>query len=304
MPPSEATRLGEPTERTERDERLDAELAGLDALELARTARRPLPARLWSGGWPKLAAVAIGLALWQLVVWSGWKPEFVLPGPAKVWDALFDQASRGTLWTALGTTAQRAAVGFAMALGAGLAVGAVVSQVRVLRLAVGSFITGLQTMPSIAWFPLSLLLFRNSNAAIYFVVVLGAAPSVANGLISGVDNLPPLYVRAGRTLGARGVSLFRHVILPGALPSFVGGIKQGWAFAWRSLMAGELLVTIAYKHSIGERLEQARQLTDSPTLIAYMLVILAIGILLDTAVFGAAERAVQRRWGLTGASRG
>jgi NitT/TauT family transport system permease protein len=288
---------------TERDERLNAELAGLDVLELGGATQRSRAARAWSTTWPKLAALVLALLLWQGVVWTHWRPEFVLPGPGKVWDALFDQASRGTLWTALGTTLKRAVTGFAMALTIGVVVGAAVSQVRVLRAAVGSFITGLQTMPSIAWFPLALLLFQQSNAAIYFVVVLGAAPSVANGLISGVDNLPPLFVRAGRTLGAKGITLFRHVILPGALPSFVGGIKQGWAFAWRSLMAGELLVIVANKRSIGERLENSRTLHDSPTLIAYMLVILAIGIVLDALVFGAAERAIQRRWGLTGASR-
>jgi NitT/TauT family transport system permease protein len=298
MPTSERPRLAE------RDERLTAELAGLDALELAGATHRPPAVRIWSAAWPKLAALVIGVGLWQLIVWSGWKPEVVLPGPAEVWRALVDQASRGTLWTALAVTGRRAVVGFALALSIGVVVGAAVSQVRVLRLAVGSFVTGLQTMPSIAWFPLSLLLFKRTEAAIYFVVVLGAGPSVANGLISGVDNLPPLYVRAGRTLGATGLALFRHVILPGALPSFVGGIKQGWAFAWRSLMAGELLVIIANKHSIGERLDNARGLFDSPTLLAYMLVILAIGIALDAVVFGAAERAIQRRWGLTGGTRG
>jgi NitT/TauT family transport system permease protein len=285
----------------ERDTRLDQELAGLDALELADQGQRPRAARLWSAAWPKLAALALGLGIWQLVVSSGWKPESVLPGPARVWDALWDQASRGTLWTALRTTGRRAAIGFAMALVIGVVLGAVVSQVRVLRAAVGSFITGLQTMPSIAWFPLAVLLFKKSEGAIFFVVVLGAAPSIANGLISGVDNLPPLLVRAGRTMGASGLALFRHVVLPGSLPSFVGGIKQGWAFAWRSLMAGELLVIIANQRSIGERLENSRTLFDSPTLIAYMLVILVIGIVLDALVFGAAERAIQRRWGLTGA---
>jgi NitT/TauT family transport system permease protein len=287
----------------ERDARLDQELAGLDALELAGATQRPLARRIWSAAWPKLGALAIALLGWQLVVWSGWRPEYVLPAPAKVWDALWAEASSGTLWTALANTGQRAAVGFAMALGIGIAVGGLVSQVRILRAAVGSFITGLQTMPSIAWFPLALLLFPNSEAAIFFVVVLGAAPSIANGLIGGIDNLPPLYLRAGRTLGARGMSLFRHVILPGALPSFVGGVKQGWAFAWRSLMAGELLVIIANKHSIGSRLEFSRNFSDAPTLIAYMVVILVIGIVLDALVFGAAERRIQRRWGLLGAAR-
>ena len=286
------------SDRAQRDTQLDQELAGLDALELAQRARTPLPRRLGSATWPKLAAIGIALGIWELVVASGWRPEFVLPPPDKVWDALKEQAESGTLWTAMRTTLRRAAVGFAVALVIGMVVGAAVSQVRVLRAAFGSFITGLQTMPSIAWFPLAVLMFKRTEAAMYFVVVLGAAPSIANGLISGVDNLPPLLVRAGRTMGARGLTLFRHVVLPGAMPSFVGGIKQGWAFAWRSLMAGELIVIIASSRSIGERLENARQFTNAPVLIAYMIVILVIGILLDALVFGAAERAVRRRWGL------
>jgi NitT/TauT family transport system permease protein len=294
MPSSEAIH--------DRDARLEAELAGLDALELAGASQRPLAARAWSAAWPKLAALAIGILGWQAVVWSHWKPSYLLPGPATVWRALLDESSRGNLWPAIGTTLQRAATGFSMALVLGIAVGAICAQSRIVRTAIGSFISGLQTMPSIAWFPLAILLFQLSNGAMYFVIVLGAAPSIANGLLTGVDNLPPLLLRAGRTLGARGWTMFRHVVLPGALPSFVGGIKQGWAFAWRSLMAGELLVIVANKRSIGERLEHSRQLLDSPTLIAYMLVILAIGILLDSLLFGAAERRIQRRWGLSGAS--
>ena len=282
----------------QRDVQLDQELAGLDALELAQSARRPLPRRIWSAAWPKLAAIGIGLGIWELVVASGWRPEYVLPPPERVWDALRAEAASGALWDAMQTTLRRAGIGFTMALVIGVIVGSLVSQVKVLRAAFGSFITGLQTMPSIAWFPLAVLLFKRTEAAIFFVVVLGAAPSIANGLIAGVDTLPPLFVRAGRTMGARGITLFRHVVLPGAMPSFVSGIKQGWAFAWRSLMAGELLVIIANSHSIGERMENARQLTKVPTLMSYMVVILVIGIVLDALVFGAAERAVRRRWGL------
>ena len=280
------------------EDHLDQELAGLDALELAGRSQRPFARRAWTVVWPKLAAVVMAFGLWELVVASGWRPVFVLPPPEDVFEALREQAEAGTLQTAFATTMRRAAVGFAMALVIGMVVGAAVSQVKVLRAAFGSFITGLQTMPSIAWFPLAVLLFKRTEAAMYFVVILGAAPSIANGLIGGVDTLPPLLLRAGRTMGARGATLFRHVVLPGALPSFMGGIKQGWAFAWRSLMAGELIVIIANSRSIGERLESSRQLSDSSTLIAYMLVILVIGILLDALVFGAAERAIQRRWGL------
>ena len=112
---------------------------------------------------------------------------------------------------------------------------------QVLRAAIGSMITGLQTMPSVAWVPLAIILFKLTENAIFFVVVLGAAPSIANGIIDGIDHVPPILLRAGRVLGARGCHSLRHVVIPAALPSVVGGLKQGWAFAWRSLMAGELI---------------------------------------------------------------
>jgi len=165
---------------------------------------------------------------------------------------------------------------------------------------VGAMITGLQSMPSIAWFPLAILLLRLSESAILFVVVLGAAPAVANGLISGIDHIPPLLVRAGRVLGARGLDSVRHVILPAALPGYVAGLKQGWAFAWRSLMAGELLVIIEGRPAVGSQLQFARELSDAPGLLAWMLVVLAIGILVDTLVFAGMERRIRRRRGLMG----
>ena len=123
-------------------------------------------------------------------------------------------------------------------------------------------ITGLMTMPSIAWFPAAIVLFGLNESAILFVIVIGAAPSIANGFIAGVDNTPPILVRAARMLGAKGWTSFRHVVLPAALPTYVGGLKQGWAFAWRSLLAGELLVQIAGKESLGRELDTARQFAD------------------------------------------
>jgi NitT/TauT family transport system permease protein len=189
-------------------------------------------------------------------------------------------------------------IGFSLALVIGILVGAVVSRVRILRVAFGSFITGLQTMPSIAWFPLAIVLFKVTEGAIIFVVVIGAAPSIANGLISGTDTIPPLLLRAGRVLGAKGLTLYRHVILPACLPSFVAGVKQGWAFAWRSLLAGELLVIIAHKPSIGATLTLSREQLDYPRMMATMLVILFIGILIDSLVFGNIERGINRRRGL------
>jgi NitT/TauT family transport system permease protein len=153
-------------------------------------------------------------------------------------------------------------------------------------------------MPSIAWFPLAILLFGLNESAIMFVVILGAAPSVANGLIHGIDHIPPILLRAGQVLGARKLDKYRHVILPAALPSFLGGLKQAWAFAWRSLMAGELLVIIANQPALGVRLQLQRELSDATGLIGTMLVVLAIGIVVDQLLFATLERRIRQRRGL------
>jgi NitT/TauT family transport system permease protein len=162
-------------------------------------------------------------------------------------------------------------------------------------------VTSLMTMPSIAWFPAAIVIFGTTESSIRFVIVIGAAPSIANGFIAGVDNTPPVLLRAARVLGAKGWKSFRHVVLPAALPTYVAGLKQGWAFAWRSLLAGELLVLIAGKASLGRELDSARQFNDIPWLYATMIVILAIGIAAD-ALFGFAERRIRRRYGLVDAA--
>jgi NitT/TauT family transport system permease protein len=272
--------------------------AGLDNLETAEGPRTSRVRYLWSLTWPKLAAIAIGMFLWQCVVWSGWKPEYLLPGPKAVFSQLWEYIQEGRLQEAMRITFERALKGYAVALVIGVLVGSLVARIKVLRVAFGSLITGIQTMPSIAWFPLAILLFQLSERAIMFVVVIGAAPSIANGLIAGSDNIPPILLRAGKALGARGFSSYRHIVLPASLPYFVGGMKQGWAFAWRSLMAGELLVVIAGQESIGVLLQTNRNLSNAEGLIATMIAILVIGIIVDSAVFGTLERSIRRRWGL------
>ncbi|HEY2950825.1 MAG TPA: ABC transporter permease [Micromonosporaceae bacterium] len=273
-------------------------ISGLDALEVAANEKvQRRAARAWAATWPKLLAVAIAIAVWQVVVWTAWKPEYVLPDPATVGRDLWAYLFTADLWQGLATTMRRALVGFAAAVAVGLVLGLAVARIRVLRAAIGSMITSLQTMPSIAWFPLAILLFQLSEQAIFFVVVLGAAPAIANGVIHGVDYIPPLWLRAGRNIGARGPALYRHVIAPAALPAIVAGLKQGWAFAWRSLMAGELLVIIATKTSLGAQLNFAREFSQSDRMLSVMIVILVVGLVVDGA-FGAADRAIRRRWGL------
>jgi NitT/TauT family transport system permease protein len=250
--------------------------------------------------WPQLVALALAVAAWQVVVWSGWRPTNVLPGPLPVFRSLFDDLSHGDFYVGVAITLQRAVLGYGIAVLAGSAMGLLVARVSILRRALGSALLGLQSMPSISWFPLAILLFQRSEPAIIFVVLLGAGPAIANGLLSGVDHVQPLLVRVGRVMGARGLGLYRHVILPAALPSFVGGLKQGWAFAWRSLMAGELIIKFSgHQPSLGQQLRLAQNPSDTQQLIALMMVIFTIGVVVDFG-FGVLDREIRRRWGLLG----
>ena len=247
--------------------------------------------------WPKAAAVAIALGLWELAVALRLKPDYVLPSPGQVLAEISREVQTSAFYRAIAITMGRAAVGYALAIVIGSVVGIAVARVPPLRSAVGSLITGLQTMPSVVWLPFAVLLFQISESAILFVVVMGAAPSIANGFIAGIDHVPPELVRAGRVLGARGLRLYRSVILPASLPALLGGLKQGWAFAWRSLMAGELIVIVAGRPSIGARIQFDRDFNDAAAMIATMIVILVIGILVDT-LFSSADRRMRRQRGL------
>jgi sulfonate transport system permease protein len=279
--------------------RSDAAVSGLDALELApANSRGSRGARIWRSAWPKLLAIAIVILIWQIVIWARWKPEYVLPSPSTVVADLKDLITTGDFWGSVRLTMTRAVTGFLLAVVIGTLIGAAVSRFAPLRAAIGSLITGLQTMPSIMWFPLAILLFQLNESAILFVVVIGAAPSVANGLISGIDYVPRTWLRVGQVLGMTGIAKYRHLILPAALPSFISGLKQGWAFSWRSLMAGELLVIVPGALSIGVRMQQARDLTEASLVICYIIVVLIIGILIDV-LFNTADNALRKRWGLT-----
>jgi NitT/TauT family transport system permease protein len=281
----------------------EQKLAWLESLEASGTEpgdqrSRKFAKRAWASVWPKALAVVIVLAIWQLIHVSGWK-KAIFPGPGATLANLGDQLKAGLLWHAISTTLERAVIGFGLAVLIGALIGALVSRIRPLRAAFGSLITGLQTMPSIAWFPFAIILFGINTTAILFVIVLGAAPSIANGLIAGVDYTPPLLLKAGAMMGLRRLSLYRHLILPASLPAVVAGLRQGWAFAWRSLMAGELLVIIANQPSLGVLLSTDQDQADMQSATAIIIVILLIGILVHT-LFSMADSAIRRRWGLTG----
>jgi NitT/TauT family transport system permease protein len=278
----------------------DRELAGLDALELAVPTAPSRVAAIWSATWPKLLAVGIFLSAWQIVVWTHWRPSYVLPGPVETFKAFFND--RSVLREATFNTLRRGVLGFMLAVVIGSAIGLAAASSRILRSGIGSMITGLQTMPSIAWFPLAIVLFKLTNGAVFFVVVLGAAPSIANGLLNGVDNIPPILLRAGRVLGAKGWSRLRYIVVPAALPTFVGGMKQGWSFAWRSLLAGELLVNIPGVTALGQTLEATRDQSAYADMMATMVAIFLVGVVIDAVVFSKLDRSIRRRYGLIDAA--
>jgi NitT/TauT family transport system permease protein len=280
-----------------------AALAGLDQLELAppQQAKRHIGAKVWAAAWPKLLALVLALAIWQLVYLSGFKSA-ILPGPATTLTDLWHQLHGALLWTAIGTTLRRAVIGFAIALVIGTVVGALVSRIRPLRAAVGSLITALQTLPSIVWVPFAIILFGANTTAILFVIVMTAAPAIANGLIAGADFLPPLLLRAGKTMGLRRISLYRHVIMPATLPAYVNGLKQGWVFGWHGLIAAEIVVIILGQPSLGVLLSNDQDQADMAGAIAIILVILIIGIAVDV-LFNAVNGRIRNRWGVADNSR-
>jgi NitT/TauT family transport system permease protein len=267
--------------------------------------RKNIPLKAWNWIWPKAVAVGLVLLVWQIAIWTEWKPPYVLPSPSTVFNELWheligDGRSDKTIWEQLALTMKRGLTGYALAIGIGTLLGIAVVQWRVMRMGVGSLIAGLQTMPSIAWFPLAILFFGLTEKAILFVVVLGAAPSIAAGVITGIDEVPPPLLRAGQMLGAHGINRYRYIVLPAAMPQYLAGLKQGWAFSWRSLLAGELLVPIGGAASLGSALAYSRNVVNgAPWLIALMIVILVIGMVID-GIFGFFTRRMRLKRGLTG----
>ena len=187
---------------------------------------------------------------------------------------------------------QRAAVGFAMSVVVGVAIGVALAASPLLRRAFGPIITGLQSLPSVAWVPAAIIWFQLTDATMYAVILLGAVPSIVNGLLAGTDQVPPLYLRVGQVLGATGWTRIRFVLLPAALPGFLGGLKQGWAFAWRSLMAAELIVQTGLGTGLGQILDLGRVTSDMSLVIASIGLIFLVGIVIELVVFAPLERHV------------
>jgi NitT/TauT family transport system permease protein len=245
--------------------------------------------------WVKLAFFMLLFGFWEGLCLLGIWPSYVFPSPVDVIASVIEGFADGTFVRAILKSLQRAVTGYGISMVVGIPLGLVIGRFRLARDTVGSLVLGFQALPSICWLPLSLLWFGLSDRSIVFVVVMGALMAVTISVADGVRNIPPLYVRAGRTLGARGLFLYRSVLFPASLPAIVSGLKLGWSFAWRSLMAGELLyVTVG----LGQLLSAGRELNDMARVIAVMLVIVAMGLAIDKLIFGPAQAAIHDRWGV------
>jgi NitT/TauT family transport system permease protein len=221
--------------------------------------------------------------------------HFLFPGPLDVLRALSRSASQGMLGLALLKTTLRLLAGYGASLVGGVVLGVALARLRGLRDSLGVLVLGLQAVPSVCWMPVALLAFGLNERAIFSVVVLGSMLSVTLATESAVRNVPPWVLRAAATMGARGPTLWWRVILPAALPAIVAGARLGWTFAWRSLMAAELLFVSG---GLGQVLEQGRELYDMAQVLGVVLVIVAFGLLSESLLFGRVERVLRARWGI------
>lgn len=234
------------------------------------------------------------LGAWQTVVALEYWPEYVVPSPLSVVQTIYFGISEGHYAGGILQSLKRLAIGYVISVVVGSALGAALARFRSLEETVGSLVLGLQTLPSICWLPLSLLWFGLNDGAIIFVVVMGSVLSITTSVMAAMKQVPSLWIQASRTLGAKGASLYLNVMIPAALPAIVEGLRQGWSFAWRSLMAGELLfVTVG----LGHLLNMGRELNDMAQVVAVMVMIVVIGLITDRMVFALADRFIARRWG-------
>jgi NitT/TauT family transport system permease protein len=225
-----------------------------------------------------------------------WSPVLV-PSPESVGRYLWEAVRDGTLEHSVWVTMKRLLAGYILGLLVGLPAGLLTARFRFLHDTVGLLALGLQALPSVCWVPLALLWFGQTEAAMLFVVVMGTVWSVLLATETGVRNVNPIYVRAARTMGSRWLHIWLRVIMPASLPFVVGGMKQGWAFAWRSLMAAEIFVTILTGFGLGHLLHYGRELNAMDQVIGIMIVIILIGLLADKLLFAPWEKFLHRRWG-------
>jgi NitT/TauT family transport system permease protein len=239
--------------------------------------------------------VGLWIILAKLKIW----PPYVFPTPQGVLDSMWAGFADHSFWIAIAVSMKRMLLGYSLSVVLGMVLGLGVASNKFLEETMGGLLVSLQSLPSICWLPLAVLWFGLTEKAILFVVAMGSLLSVTIAMETGRQQMPKIYGMAGRNLGAKGFKLFWYVLLPASLPYILSGLKQGWAFAWRSLISGEMIFVSL---GLGQLLMMGRDLNDMSQVIAVMILIIAIGYLVDGLVFKTIERRLQRKWGLAPAT--
>ncbi len=242
----------------------------------------------------KLLFFTLLLVGWQVAyalnIWN----ELLFPGPLQVLATFSAVFQDGSMPAAILASMKRLFVGYGIAITVGIPLGLVMGRVQIVDETLGTLALGLQALPSICWLPLAILWFGLNEVAMYFVIVMGSVMALSLAVRDGVRGIPPLLLRAAKVLGAEGGAFYLHVLLPASLPSVLTGARLGWSFAWRSLMAAELLYGSI---GLGSTLTMGRELHDMALVVATMLVIVAIGLVVDRLFFGSLDHAIRARWG-------
>lgn len=273
------------------------------------------PKRDWRALAVRVGFVILLIVIWQIVASAKIVPPYLFPGPMKVGAVLAEkvqydiyllkkainsntpsQPEQPSLAISILKSMGRMGIGYGSSVIGGLILGVLLARSWILKQTVGTVILSLQSLPSICWLPFALIWFGIDDKAILAVVILGAMFSIAISTEGAIRNIPPIYLKVGRTLGARNFTLAKDILFFAALPELFGGLKVGWTFAWRSLMAAELVRPDSL--GVGQLLDSGRQYNDMPLMLVAVFTILTIGITVDLLVFGRIEKSIRLRWGL------
>ncbi|MRH41057.1 ABC transporter permease subunit [Aquibacillus halophilus] len=243
----------------------------------------------------RLIFFALLLGIWELGGQIGLWAEIILPPPTKVFTSLYVGITDMTLIYDLIASFRRLIIGLVIALLIGTSIGVLIAKSKTADDTIGSMLLAFQSVPSIVWLPLAIMWFGLNEQAVIFVVILGGTFVMAINVRTGIKNVHPLYIKAAQTMGSSGIDLFIRVIFPASIPHLVTGSRLAWAFAWRALIAGELLTT---GPGLGYTLSYASDFGDMSLVIGVMIIIGVIGSIVDQLIFQRVEKSVARRWGL------
>lgn len=242
-----------------------------------------------------VAFYALIFTVWQWVFSSGVIHDYLFPSPAQVAKRLWELGTEGYLLPSIKATLLRMATGFSISASIGLVIGMLMGVSPLVNSCLRSLFLGLQTLPTAAWVPISLLIFGLKEEGIYFVIIMSSFPAIAISTSGGIMHIPPLYLRVARTLGTRWHAMPLRLILPASLPAIVSGLKIGWTLGWHGGVSAELIKSSI---GLGFLLYMGRELNDAAQVIGIMLVTILFGLLLDRFLFGVIERRIRIRWGL------